>query len=83
LLTGVLALKNASQFAVMAAAVPALALALDEAAGELVMGDEEEVADDAGGELEPEPLGLLLPQAAVVAASATSAHTPTRREICL
>lgn len=85
LATEVLLLKKVSQFLVIPAAAPSGA---EDEDGELVAdGDvvagagEEEVADDAGVELEP--LGLLFPQAAAVAASPTSAHTPTRRVICL
>ncbi len=70
-LVGVLALKNASQFLVIAA-VPVLMLELAEAAG-----DEDIGADDvAGGDDEPDVLGLLLPQAATVAVSAARPSAP-------
>jgi len=74
LLSGVFALKNASQFFVIAATAPAGALAPDvvaDVAGEVA-------ADDvpAGADV-PAVLGALLPHAPMVAVSATSAHAPT------
>jgi len=68
-LTGVLALKKASQFVVISAT------ALPPAAG-LVAAD---VA--AGGDVLDE-LGLLLPQAVVVTARAIRAQLPRKYEIC-
>jgi hypothetical protein len=70
----VLALKNASQFFVMAAVVAAVPAVL-EAAGELEAGE-----DDAGGADELDELGLLLPQAARVPARAAAAQIPASRE---
>jgi hypothetical protein len=76
-----LLLKKVSQLVVIAAVEPAGAEAELVEAGDVVgAAGEEEVADDGGVELEP--LGLLFPQAAAVAASAASAHAPTRRVIC-
>jgi hypothetical protein len=75
-----LALKNASQFEVIAAAVPALVLvlvlALDDVAGEVAADEVPAGADDPAG------LGLLPPQAARVTVSATSVHAPTSCEMC-
>ena len=71
MLVGVLALKKASQ-SVVIAAVPALMLVLADAAGAELAGAELAGAD------ELDALGLLLPQAATVAASAAAAHAPAR-----
>jgi hypothetical protein len=81
----VLMLKKVSQLVVIAAVAPAgadpvLVAAGLVAAGEVAGAEEADVADEAG--VEVEPLGLLLPQAAAVAASATSAQTPATRVIC-
>lgn len=78
LLIGVLALKNASQFVVMAVVV-ALEPELADGVGELVAGADDVGAEVAGGD-ELEELGLLPPQAATVAASATAASVPASRE---
>jgi len=77
LLIGVLALKNASQFVVMAAAAPA-------GADAEVAGDVDGAADvDAGADVELlDVLGLLPPHAAAVAASPASASAPTSCEKC-
>jgi hypothetical protein len=78
LLTGVLALKNVSQFVVIAltVAVPPVG-ADDDAAGE----DDVAAGVDGGAEV-PDALGLLPPHAAAVAASPASARAPTRCEKC-
>jgi hypothetical protein len=79
LLFDVFALKNASQFVVIAATEPAGALPLVLALGDVV-GD---VAGDevrAGADLAAE-VGLLLPQAPRATVSAASAQTPTSCDI--
>ncbi|HEY2080407.1 MAG TPA: hypothetical protein VGH53_29105 [Streptosporangiaceae bacterium] len=75
-------MKNASQFVVIAATDPAGALAP-------VLAFEDAAADAAGevaaevpaGADVPAELGPLLPQAARVTVSATSAHAPASRKI--
>jgi hypothetical protein len=82
LATEVLLLKKVSQLVVMAAVEPAGAADAELVeAGDVVAGAGEEAVGDDGG-VELEPLGLLFPQAAAAAVSATSAHAPTRRMIC-
>ena len=82
LLTGVLALKNASQLVVTAAVVAAGAKVEVAGAEELAgAAGAEDVAGADGGLLDV--LGLLLPpHAAAVAASPASAKAPTRCEKC-
>jgi hypothetical protein len=85
LLSGVLALKKASQFAVIAAIVAALALdevpaeaAGDDEAGDVAAGEEVPAGDD-----EPADVGLPPPQAARVTVRAASADAPSSCEMCL
>jgi len=80
LLSGVLALKKASQFEVIAAIVAALALddVPAEAAGDEAAGEEVPAGAD-----EPADVGLLPPQAARVTVKAASAHAPSSCEMCL
>lgn len=70
-------LKKVAKFADIAAVAPDVEDAVLVAAGVVAGAEGEVVADEGGVEL-----GLLVPQAAAVAASATSAHTPATRVIC-
>ena len=81
LATDVLLLKKVSQLVVIAAVDPAGAEAELVEAGDVVAGAGAEGLGDDGG-VELEPLGLLFPQAAAAAVSATSANALTRRVIC-
>ncbi len=83
MLTGVLALKNASQLVVMAATVAGEAVVGDEVAGDDDAAGDDGAADvDAGADagLLDDVLGLLPPHAAAVAASPASASAPTSFE---